>query len=269
MAEQASVRVFEDGFQRIVVAPSRADALIRAGIPSLCNHARGPFDSRASALCYCLCYQHMHFQSLRQILSYGSLDAVSRPLVIDIGSGPATAAVALGERYRNLQNTPMPMSYFAIDSSEPMHQIAAAYLEDAQLFNVLECVMLGSIVEAIERIGEFQNTEGCTEIVLSLSYILKQPGADTALGNRIADFAARAIEITGLPAYVLVQDTSASPYDARDAFRTRLLEHRYLLPADGRVTQQHRRVDVTGAFVPQGEPRPGNVWYVAGSLSAF
>jgi hypothetical protein len=71
-----------------------------------------------------------HFKSVKQQLLDEFL--VDKPVVIDIGCGPATSALALAELFPN-----KPFDYIGIDSAKAMRQRGAALLSDAKQCRIM------------------------------------------------------------------------------------------------------------------------------------
>lgn len=256
-------RVFDDSFNRVIIQQTRDNPELIQNWPHACDRAQATFEDAASAFCYCLCYQRMHFESLSSIVDLGYLDEFQSPLIIDVGAGPATVPLALAQRrVQRLQRGPLSLRYFDIERSEPMRAIAEEYLQDRDLFVNHERYSISTIDQLLQskpRIVEL--ARGADVVLVALSYVLKQRDVNRQFALTISELTRACADHFDIPTYVLIQDTSAGPYDRYNAFLGSVAEGGWSIEGyERRLTQPHRKVQPDGTPTRQtNKPKNGNV----------
>ncbi len=92
-----------------------------------------------------MCYQHMHYESLRTALAKSTTVVTDNaPLIIDLGAGPATAGYAIAEHMTTMKRRPIDFSYYAFDRAFAMVRLAREFLSDKHIGT---CVAFGHAAE--------------------------------------------------------------------------------------------------------------------------
>jgi SAM-dependent methyltransferase len=128
---------FDDSFDRVIRSRLRADARLRRAVfDRICEHGQADFNDLATAMCYCMCYMYQHFDANLLVLHQAAAAAprLDDAIIIDVGSGPGTAALALAHRDTGTSGRPVQFAYVGIDRTPLMHTIAQEFLEDPDLF---------------------------------------------------------------------------------------------------------------------------------------
>lgn len=205
-ALRADVPVFIDSFQRIIFVPAtRNHGLTGATAVQHCS-VTGPFNSERATLAYCLGYQWTHYASFPR-----ALDALlvqqqgtpERPLIVDIGCGPATALMSFGEWLARVRPVPLDVRYIGIDPHLPKQRIAREFARDRDLFAQYVPVLVAGPEELTQPVvvAEATRRDG---IILLLSYVMDQ--------EFMLDGGAYLLEVLrrlrplGLPVHILSQD---------------------------------------------------------------
>ncbi len=220
--------MFIESFREIVVEPVRTTPAYRtAWQNTVCGGARAAFDRMGTALCYCMCWQYMHFESLSSILARGHTDDYIAPLVIDVGAGPATVAAALAQRSIERHDQTLSLGYVGVELYGPMRDIGDQFLQDNSLFDVVDKVWLEQIDDLSPNVVE-PVSNGCDALIFACSYILRQPHVDTGFAERLARGVARVrSHWPDLPAYFLYQDVSGGDRSNIYAFLDELRRNGY------------------------------------------
>lgn len=261
--------MFEDRFREVVLGPAQRDATLIRAFPTPCNRAQGPFNDETSVMCYCLCYQHTHFESLGRILSSGVLDNVRSPLILDVGAGPGTVPVAIAERHvSQLRREPLALRYIDLERSTEMRQVAAAFLADAALFQLVQHHSVTTIDELVAAAPTVMELAAASDaIIVALSYVLKQNTVDASFAESIAAITVALKRAVTAPTYLLVQDQSGPPFDRYDAFFESVYSHGYFVEGyEERITQAHRQMTLDGTIPIQDPRTTGNVVYRLGRV---
>ena len=206
--------MFAENFSRII-----APRAIRLGVPphlaaQLCS-VRGEFENERRAIAYCMAYAWNHFASFKTAIR--SLDVRAHelprsPLIVDIGCGPGTAFIALGEWLLEARGMCSDVRYIGIDRSEHMRNIAAKFSSDTSLFRPFDAVLIASCEDLTKNVVVAQ-TAGRDGIVVTLSYVLHQ---DFMVDGQAFRQVVQALSGSRLPIWVLAQDANLPQIDEKN-----------------------------------------------------
>ena len=166
--------MFSDTFSRIVIPEARRLGIL-GGYRGHCERGGADFDVRG-AICYCVCYAWMHYASFKEALAL--LDVWANrlpyhPLVIDIGCGPATALLGLGEWLHEQRGRPTDIRYLGIDRSAAMRDLAERFARDGDVFGPYTPTIVASLdaLTDAQLANLLRDRDG---IIITMSYILNR-----------------------------------------------------------------------------------------------
>jgi SAM-dependent methyltransferase len=203
------VGVYYERLSQVVLKRPEARRIL-AGARMYCNHGHGPFDSLTSALCYCVCQAPMHYESFYNALDrhFGEHDPFPRaPLVVDLGCGPATTLMALGDWLIARRGGPSTISYIGIDTARPFRDIAESMLDKSGLFAKSSRFRFSESEDELADHDIERSAKDRDGVIFALSYIVHQRAMQdmSLLGTLMARVRA---QTGGLPTWFLLQDAN-------------------------------------------------------------
>ncbi len=195
--------------------PNNITILQNAGPPNDSNR------TKSSAYFYCLNYMKQHFDTLLHILPTITTSTTAA-ILVDLGSGPGTSALALSEVITSITSSPLELQYYPVDIDLEMNKICEIF------FNERYKISLNSNRYSFQNLGSFKSQTNTftqpinSDVYFISSYLLNQnslsdtdcnhilesminlnkrlaPGchlryvfAEPAIGNALRDFVARA-----------------------------------------------------------------------------
>jgi len=152
-------------------------------------------------------YAWQHFASFKSALTSLGLrpwELPKRPLIIDIGCGPATAMVAIGEWLLESRGRRTDVRYVGIERSEHFRRLASAFSTDPMLFDDYAPLLLPSIADFTPDHVAIQ-LAGRDGVVILMSYVLHQDFMAT--GDTVIEVIRRMSGST-VPIRILAQDAN-------------------------------------------------------------
>lgn len=143
------------------------DILIKAGVYDTTHH------TMANAYFYCLNYMKSHFDAVASILPH-IINPAPNAIVIDIGSGPGTAALAFSEVMASKILIPLTLNYYPIDIDLQMNAI------NYRFFNTYYKISLQSAYNPIQNLAtllqctNLPNLPINSDVYVVASYALNQ-----------------------------------------------------------------------------------------------
>ena len=201
--------LYHDRMRDVVLNTSHARRVL-AGERNHCNSGHGPFDHMLPAVCYCVCHAAMHYESYMRALKMKfrtCRDLPSSPLIVDLGCGPATTALALADWLRECGRQRPAVSFIGIDNSRPFREIALDMLSGANVFDDTSIFIVLPSVEQLTQSEIKRAVRDRNGVIFALSYILHQRFMQNisilaSLMSRIRS------ETEGLPTWFLLQDAN-------------------------------------------------------------
>lgn len=167
--------MFDEQFRKLIMPRAQELGIAGADAAALCS-VTGDFETERSAIAYCMAYAWMHYASFKEAIRYlriGADEVGNRPLVVDIGCGPATAGAAVGDWLYEQRRRRTEVCYVGIDRSSQMRDLAAAIVQDPIIFKPHRPVLLAELCDV--RLPLLASiAPGRDSIVITLSYVLHQ-----------------------------------------------------------------------------------------------
>jgi SAM-dependent methyltransferase len=207
----AGFSVFAETFSKFVL-PKAAQLGISASTASRHCSVQGQFDDERTTIAYCMAYVWRHYASFKTALDVLGLrpeEFGRRLLIVDVGCGPGTALVAFGEWLHKAREDRSGIRYVGIERSAHMRTLAALFAADATLFLDYMPLLLPGVEDVTPEIVATQS-QGCDELVLTMSYVLHQDFM--ADGQTFANIL-RGLSAPRLPIWLLAQDANKPHVD--------------------------------------------------------